>query len=141
VFGASACLVGLKTRYDGTDALDPAVYRMYLEGKIIPLCPEQLGGLTTPRPRSEIATGSGEEVLDGKSAVIAEDGTDVTLQFLQGVSEVLRVAKELGLQRFYVKNKSPSCGVGKICVGGKLTKGNGVVAAALLRAGIELIPV
>ncbi len=141
MFGASACLVGLKTRYDATGAVDPSVHRLFLEGKIIPLCPEQLGGLPTPRPRAEIASGSGEDVLDGRSAVIAEDGTDVTIQFLRGASEVLRVAKELGIKRFYLKDKSPSCGAGRIYIRDKLAKGNGVCAAALLRAGIEVIPV
>lgn len=141
MFGASACLVGLKTRYDGTDAADSMVHSLFLEGKVIPLCPEQLGGLCTPRPRSEIASGSGEDVLDGKSAVIAEDGTDVTIQFLRGAGEVLRVAKELGIRRLYFKSKSPSCGVGKIYISGKLAKGNGVCSAALLRASIEVIPV
>jgi uncharacterized protein YbbK (DUF523 family) len=141
MFGASACLAGLRTRYDGTDAIDPMIHRMFLEGKIIPLCPEQLGGLPTPRPRSHIASGSGEDVLDGKSAVIVEDGTDVTLQFLHGASEVLRVSKELGISRFYLKSKSPSCGIGQTYINGKLSKANGVCAAALLRAGIELFPV
>lgn len=141
MFGASACLVGLKTRFDGTDAPDDAVRRLFVEGKVIPLCPEQLGGLTTPRLRSEIAQGSGEDVLDGKSAVLLEDGTDVTLQFLRGANEVLRIVEEMGIKRFYLKKNSPSCGMGKIYVKGKLTKGNGVCAAALMRAGVELIPV
>lgn len=141
MFGASACLVGLKTRFDGTDAPDAAVRRLFVDGKVIPLCPEQLGGLSTPRLRSEIAQGSGEDVLDGRSAVLLGDGTDVTLQFLRGASEVLRVAKEMGIKRFYLKSNSPSCGVGRIYVKGRLTKGNGVCAAALMRAGVELIPV
>ncbi|GAB4340482.1 MAG: DUF523 domain-containing protein [Candidatus Abyssubacteria bacterium] len=141
MYGSSACLVGLKTRYDGTDAADPTVRRLFMEGKVIPLCPEQLGGLSTPRVRSEIASGSGEDVLDGKSAVIMEDGTDVTLQFLRGAHEVLRVAKELGITRFYMKGRSPSCGLGKIYRRGKLVSGNGVCTAALLREGIQIISV
>jgi uncharacterized protein YbbK (DUF523 family) len=112
---------------------------LYLQGKVIPFCPEQLGGLSTPRPESEIASGSGEDVLDGKSAVLTGDGSDVTLQFLRGAEEVVRAAKELGVERFYLKSKSPSCGYGKICRRGKLTKGNGVCAAALVRAGIDVI--
>ena len=139
MFGASACLVGLKTRYDGADALDPSVYRLFREGKIIPLCPEQLGGLSTPRLRAEIVEGSGDDVLDGKSVVLLEDGTDVTLHFLRGAQEVLRVTRELGIRRFYLKSKSPSCGVGRIAAQGRLRRGNGVCAAALLRDGIELI--
>ena len=141
MFGASACLIGLKTRFDGTSATSPSVYQLFLQGKIIPLCPEQLGGLATPRLSSEITRGSGEDVLDGKSAVLMSDGADVTLQFLRGAEEIVRISKELGLTRFYLKSKSPSCGFGKICIEGQLVKGNGVCAAALLRAGIEVISV
>ena len=141
VFGASACLVGLSTRFDGADARDDAVYRLFVQGKIIPLCPEQLGGLGTPRLKAEIVGGSGEDVLDGKSAVLLEDGTDVTLQFLRGADEVLKVVRHVGIRRLYMKTNSPSCGVGGIRLKGKLKKGNGVCAAALLREGIELIPV
>ena len=141
MFGASACLVGLRTRYDGTDALDASVHRLFLEGQVIPLCPEQLGGLSTPRLRAEIVEGTGEDVLDGRSAVLLEDGTDVTLNFLRAAEEVLRVARDMEIKRFYLKTKSPSCGVGKILVKGALRKGNGVCAAALLREGIELVSV
>ena len=141
MLGASACLVGLKTRYDGSSATDPEVHQLFLEGKIIPLCPEQLGGLATPRARAEIASGSGEDVLEGRSAVITADGADVTLQYLHGAEEVVRVAKELGIKRFYLKSKSPACGFGKIYVQGSLVKGNGVCAAALVQAGIDVVSV
>jgi len=139
VIGASACLVGLKTRYDGTSATDRRVHELFLQGKVIPFCPEQLGGLSTPRLRAEIAAGTGEDVIDGKSAVLSEDGTDVTLQYLRGAGEVVRVAGELGIKVFYVKSNSPSCGFGRIHIGGELTEGNGVCAAALVRAGIDVI--
>jgi uncharacterized protein YbbK (DUF523 family) len=85
--------------------------------------------------------GSGEGVLDGSSTVLLEDGTDATAQFVRGASEVVRVAKELEIRRFYLKRKSPSCGFGVIYVKGKLTEGNGVLAAALLREGIELVSI
>ena len=139
VFGASACLVGLNTRYDGKSALDPFVYGLFREGKVVPFCPEQLGGLSTPRARAEIGSGSGEDVLDGRSVVLLDDGTDVTEHFVRGASEVVKAAGEMGITRFYLKEKSPSCGLGSICVGGKLVKGNGVLAAALLREGIETV--
>ena len=141
MFGASACLVGLRTRFDGEDSREKAVCRLFAEGKIIPLCPEQLGGLSTPRLRAEIVDGAGEDVLDGHSAVLLEDGTDVTLQFLRGADEVLKVVKRLGIQRFYMKSRSPSCGVGRIYAKGKLKNANGVCAAVLLREGVELISV
>lgn len=137
MFGASACLVGLNTRYDGKNALDPDVHELFCRGEVAPFCPEQLGGLGTPRARAEISGGSGEDVLDGDAAVLLEDGTDATEHFVRGASEVVKAAKELGITRFYLKAKSPSCGLGEIFVGGKLIEGNGVLAAALLREGIE----
>ena len=141
MFGVSACLVGLNTRYDGNNALDPFVHRLFCEGEAIPLCPEQLGGLGTPRLRAEIVEGSGEDVLDGKSAVLLEDGTDVTKHFLQGAHEVVKAARALKIKRFYFKSKSPSCGAGMIYIRRKLVEGNGVCAAALRREGIELVSV
>jgi uncharacterized protein YbbK (DUF523 family) len=141
MYGASACLIGLNTRYDGTDAFDSFVHRLFVESKIIPFCPEQLGGLSTPRLKAEIVEGSGEDVLDGKSAVILEDGTDVTQNFLRGAAEIIKVDKKMELERFYLKARSPSCGVGEILIKGSLSRGNGVCAAALLREGIELISV
>lgn len=141
MYGASACLVGLKTRYDGADALDAQVHRLFVEGKIIPLCPEQLGGLATPRLKAEILEGSGEDVLDGRSSVVLEDGTDVTRHFVRGAAEVVKVAHALGLKRFYLKARSPSCGVHEIAVRGGSKAGNGVCAAALLREGIEVVSI
>jgi uncharacterized protein YbbK (DUF523 family) len=114
---------------------------MFREGKIVPFCPEQLGGLATPRPRAEIANGSGEDVLDGEAQVLLENGTDVTSHFVRGAAEVLKAVRELGIRKFYLKSKSPSCGIGEIYVKGTLVEGNGVLAAALLREGIELVPI
>lgn len=141
LFGASACLVGLNTRYDAKSAPDAVVCRLFREGKIVPFCPEQLGGLGTPRPRAEIAQGSGEDVLDGVSAVVLENGTDVTSHFLRGASEVVKAVSELGIRRFYLKRHSPSCGLGTIQIKGTIVEGNGVLAAALLREGIELVSI
>ncbi len=141
MFGVSACLAGLNVRHDGNNSLDPFVNRLFCEGEAIPLCPEQLGGLGTPRLRAEIVEGSGEDVLDGTAAVLLEDGTNVTEHFLRGAYEVVKAARALKIKRFYLKSKSPSCGVGIIYVKGKLVEGNGVCAAALRREGIELVSV
>jgi uncharacterized protein YbbK (DUF523 family) len=91
--------------------------------------------------RAEIAHGSGADVLDGESRVLLEDGTDVTSHFMRGASEVVKVVRELGIRRFYLKSKSPSCGLGTIYAKGTLVEGNGVLAAALLREGIELVSI
>ncbi len=139
MYGASACLVGIKSRHDGTAAPVTPVRKLFTEGKVIPVCPEQLGGLATPRLKAEIVGGTGEDVLDGKCAVLLEDGTDVTLQFLRGAEEVLRIAKDLRIKRFYLKSRSPSCSAAGIYSRGTVTRGNGVAAAALLRAGVEIV--
>ncbi len=73
--------------------------------------------------------------------MLLDDGTDVTDHFLRGADEVVRAARDLRLKRIYLKAGSPSCGVGLIYIKGRLSSGNGVCAAALLREGVELIAV
>ncbi len=132
----SACLVGLPTRYDNTDALcTGAVER--LEGRaFIPVCPEQLGGLPTPRPRATISSGSGADVLKGNAQVIDSNGADVTSQFVAGAQGVLKIARLCNAKEAYLKEKSPSCGVHSIYVKDQLSKGKGVTAVLLESNGI-----
>jgi len=132
----SACLLGLRTRYDGKDAYSiEAVTR--LEGRtVIPVCPEQLGGLPTPRPASEIIDGDGTAVLAGGARVVDEFGADVTLQFMKGAMDVLQIAKITGSEEAFLKERSPSCGVGTICRGGLCVNGAGVTASLLKREGL-----
>ncbi|MBI5588530.1 MAG: DUF523 domain-containing protein [Deltaproteobacteria bacterium] len=134
----SACLVGLKTRYDGEDALSgPALSA--LKGTVpVPVCPEQLGGLSTPRPGCEITAGSGRDVLTGSSRVMDENGRDVTGNLLKGADEVLRIARLAGAKEAFLKENSPSCGVGSIKRGGTAIDGSGVTAALLEKSGIKV---
>ena len=137
----SACLAGINCRYNGGNNADPDVRRLVEEGKAIPVCPEQLGGLTTPRLPAEISGGTGTDVLDGNARVILKDGTDVTGNFLNGARETLKIARLAGAQQAIMKSGSPSCGYGKICNGtfsGKKREGNGVTADLLLRNGIKI---
>lgn len=135
----SACLLGLKTRYDGGDALSPEAIKM-LEGMLpIPACPEQLGGLSTPRPRAAITSGDGSDVLDGSSRVADENGKDVTELFLRGAEGILTIARLSGARKAFMKEKSPSCGVSLICGNSKCIAGSGVAAALLKREGLKLI--
>lgn len=141
----SACLLGLECRYDGKSNLEKISEQLLEEfrnGNIIPVCPEQLGGLPTPRTPSEIQGGmSGESVLDGGCMVIGKDGEDVTQQFLRGANEVLKVAQYLGIKEYIGVQKSPSCGCGKT-YDGTFTKtlidGDGVTVALLKRNGISV---
>ncbi|PJA84162.1 MAG: DUF523 domain-containing protein [Candidatus Nealsonbacteria bacterium CG_4_9_14_3_um_filter_37_13] len=128
----SACLLGIKCRYDGKDKLNKKVIELSKKKILIPVCPEQLGGLSTPREPAE---------QKGKR-VITKSGKDVTQNFKKGAKEVLKLAKLFGIKEAILKQKSPSCGFGKIYDGsfsGQLIKGNGVTAALLKRNKIKII--
>ena len=128
----SACLCGINCKYNGRNNLNPAVLKLVKEGKAIPVCPEQLGGLPTPRIPSERKNGK----------VINKEGIDVTKNFQEGSNEVLKLCKELNIKTCILKSKSPSCGYGEIYDGnfnGTLTKGNGVLTDMLIDNGIEVI--
>ncbi len=129
----SACLVGLNCKYDGGNNETPKLMELMKEYDFIPVCPEQLGGLKTPRP--------GAERKEDK--VITKDGTDVTKEYQKGAEEVLRLAKKLGVKKAILKSRSPSCGCGEIEDGTfthHMTEGDGVTAELLKKNGIEIIP-
>lgn len=137
----SACLCGINTRYDGKSNLNEKVMKLLKEGKAVLVCPEQLGGLSTPRPPHEIVHGTGAQVLDGDAKVISIEGSDGTLEFIKGAEETLKIAKEVNANIAILKAKSPSCGKGKIYDGsfsGKKIDGNGVTAELLIRNGITV---
>jgi len=139
----SACLLGMKCAWDGKDNYrsDKAVKLLDSE-TLIPVCPEQLGGLKTPRAPQEIQGGSGEDVLDGKCKVLNKDGEDVTRQFVAGAEETLRIVRQFHIEEFIGKSNSPSCGCGQIYDGTfsqKLIAGDGVAAALLKRNGIRVV--
>jgi len=134
----SACLLGLPTRWDGKHCRREEVLRLARNCLLLPVCPEQLGGLPTPRLPSEIASGSGSDVLDGRSRVRARDGTDVTEQFLRGAHAVAELAALLGAGRALLKEGSPSCGVNRIVRGDADVAGEGVTTALLRTKGVAI---
>lgn len=114
---------------------------MIQKGGVVLICPEELGGLSTPRAPSEITGGSGEDVLGGEATVLTKDGSNLTSQLVKGAHEVLRIAESVGAGRAILRLRSPSCGKGWIYDGtftGTLREGNGVTAALLLRSGFEV---
>ncbi len=129
--------MGLSTRYDGGDAINHELIETLKGKNIIPVCPEQLGGLPTPRPRCEITTGGGKDVLEGRAKVIDEHGKDVTANFIKGAEEVLKTARLTGALKAVLKENSPSCGVHSISRCGARTKGVGVTTALLKKAGMK----
>ncbi len=111
IFLVSACLMGLCTRYDGIIKSD-AESKNFLKDNIwIPVCPEQLGGMPTPRPAADIIGGNGHDVLQGKASVCTKDGVDVTTSFIQGAQQVLQIAKSHEIKGVCLKSRSPSCAI------------------------------
>jgi len=133
----SACLVGLPTRYDGSDALSKEAEAVLKGRAFVPVCPEQLGGLPTPRPRAAIDSGSGADVLCKNARVVDETGADVTERFVKGAEAVLRIARMCGAEEALLKNKSPSCGAGRIYNAEGMVDGDGVTTALLKGSGIR----
>lgn len=138
----SACLAGLNSRYDAGNSCHEAFEKLIKENKAMPFCPEQAGGLPTPRPPSEIQGGDGFSVIEGKARVLTSEGEDTTYNFLAGAKEALKLARIIGADKAILKSKSPSCGCCKIYDGtftGTLRHGMGVCAAYLSQNGVPVI--
>ncbi len=138
----SACLLGVNCRYDGGNSRNENAIDRNKTDELIPVCPEEAGGLPTPRPAVEIVGGDGNDVLDGKAKVMTPDGEDKTDEFLKGAQHALEMAQSQGATSVILKARSPSCGCGKIYDGsfsGTLISGDGVTTALLKRHGIEVI--
>ena len=126
----SACLLGSCCRYDGASKAHPLAAALAECHTLVPVCPEQLGGLPTPRPPAERRG----------NRVVTQSG-DVTEQYRRGAEETLKLCELLGCEAAVLKERSPSCGFGKIYDGsfsGRLIDGNGVAAALLAANGIEI---
>lgn len=131
----SACLLGVNCRYDGKNGRSGEVVDLLQDYELIPVCPEQLGGMETPRKPSECRT------EDGKTAVRNRAGEDVTEFFIRGGEEALKIAKLYGCKYAVLKERSPSCGSGTIYDGtfsGTKIPGDGVTARLLKERGIRV---
>ncbi|MDZ7815757.1 MAG: DUF523 domain-containing protein [Planctomycetota bacterium] len=135
----SACLLGHRTRYDG--ASKPVRNLPLSDLVVVSFCPEQDGGLPTPRPVQMLSCGDGAAVLDGSAKVINCEGVDVSEQFIAGAKKALELAKQHNASAALVKGRSPSCGGYHVWVDGKLVNGTGVATALLRRNGITCIEV
>ena len=129
----SACLLGVPCRYDGASKAHGDVVRLAEAGHIlIPVCPEQLGGLPTPRPPAE-RRGDG---------VFTQAGDDVTEPYRRGAEQTLALCRLLGCEAAILKDRSPSCGAGAVYDGTfsrRLTAGDGVTAALLRENSITVV--
>lgn len=128
----SACLAGVNCKYDGGNNENEKVIELIRNGNIILVCPEQLGGLPTPRVSAERLN----------ERVVTKDNHDVTEEYNRGASEVLKLAKKLNIKKAILKSRSPSCGKDKIYDGTfshTLTVRDGVTAELLRKNGIEVL--
>lgn len=130
-YAVSACLCGFACRYDGKSKPDERIKKLYDEGRAIPVCPEQLGGLTTPRTPCEIIGGR----------VVSSDGEDRTEAYMKGSRKVLEICKKYSVKKAILKQNSPSCGSSHIYDGtfsGTLIPGEGCCTTLLRENGIEV---
>ncbi|HBC46518.1 MAG TPA: DUF523 domain-containing protein [candidate division Zixibacteria bacterium] len=136
----SRCLMGELCRWDAKQVNSSALERL-TEFQIFSVCPEMDGGLPCPRPKAEIIGGDGYDVLDGSARVRDDMGNDVTDMFLKGAKNALNTAIEQNINKAFLKEKSPSCGVKFIYNEGHLSNGVGVTTALLIRYGVEVVSV
>lgn len=135
----SACLCGVNCKYNGGNNLNEDCLNLLKENKAILVCPEQLGGLTTPRKPSEIKVNN--EDID-KKKVITKEGLDVSENFIKGAKETLRIAQVSKVHTAILKEGSPSCGCNFIYDGsfsGNKINGEGVTCSILRKAGIKVL--
>lgn len=127
----SACLLGVSCRYDGNSKPNEKIIDLKEKYNLIPICPEIMGGLPTPRMPAEIK--------DGR--VKTENGIDVTEEYKKGADEAIKLAKLFGCKKAILKENSPSCGCGKI-YNGEFTRtlkdGNGITAELFIKNGIDV---
>lgn len=138
----SACLAGLKVRYNGKDCLDKNIEQLVKAQKAVTVCPELLGGFSIPREPAEIVGGTGDDVLSGHARVVELSGRDVTERYIEGAQQALRTARDLGALLIVLKEDSPSCGSSNIYSGdfnNKKIAGSGVTTALLRREGYTVI--
>lgn len=134
----SACLAGINCKYSGSNNEDKMIVDLVKQGKAIPICPEQLGGLPTPRPSCEIV------IQDGVMKVLTKEGQDCTGEFTEGAEKTLAIAQIIGADIAILQPRSPSCGCGQIYDGtftGRLIEGDGLTAELLMENGIKVYSV
>jgi len=132
VYLISSCLLGLCTRYDGKIKDYPDTLKKLQGAILIPVCAEQLGGLSTPREAADLVNGDGNDVINAKGLVVTKNGNNVTAAFIKGAEQVLKIAQIQNVTKAILKARSPSCGV---------TGTIGVTAALLQKHNIETIEV
>lgn len=127
----SACLAGIKCRYNGNSFSIPEVIAMVERGEAIPICPEVLANMPIPRPAAELRD----------ERIVSNQGDDLTNVYWTGAQAALQIALLAGCKQAILKAKSPTCGSGRIYDGtfsGRLVDGDGIFAKLLKDKGIKV---
>ncbi|RKY50650.1 MAG: DUF523 domain-containing protein [Candidatus Neomarinimicrobiota bacterium] len=136
----SGCLAGLHCRYDGGTHVLDRLLELSKRYDLVPVCPEQAGGLATPRIPCELQAPV-EKILSGQGKILNRQGMDCTRAFIRGAGETLHIAHLLDIHKAILKEGSPSCGTRRIYDGtftGKTVPGSGITAKVLSDAGIHI---
>ncbi|MDQ1504270.1 MAG: hypothetical protein QOD57_1997 [Actinomycetota bacterium] len=139
----SACLLGVACNHEGRGSPRAVVDELARRYRLVPVCPEVLGGLPTPRAAAELTGGDGADVIAGAEGarVVNVEGDDVTAAYRRGAEAAVTLARAVGATRAVLKARSPSCGSSAVYDGTfsrRLVPGPGVTAAALAAAGLEV---
>ncbi|MBW1645454.1 MAG: DUF523 domain-containing protein [Deltaproteobacteria bacterium] len=131
----SACLAGVRCRYDGRAKTSDELLGRCRELRLalVPVCPEQLGGLPTPRPPAAFRGGDGRRLLAGQAGLFTAAGLEVSEKFLAGARQAALIARVTGARGAVFQEKSPACGVEQVYLDGRLQPGCGVCTALLRR--------
>jgi uncharacterized protein YbbK (DUF523 family) len=132
-FVASACLAGVRCRYNGKAKLDKEIFQMVKKGEAMPICPEQLSGLSTPRKAVRM------EYNSGRKKVVSVSGEDLSQFFSRGASLTFRIARRFKINSAWLKEGSPSCGFG-LKTGREYSqkKTRGITSSLLLKKGMRI---
>ena len=136
----SACLLGLNCRYDGSHQKLQEMDILKEKFILIPVCPEQAGGLSTPRIPCEIQCKT-SDIFDGKGKVLNREGKDCTEAFIRGAREALFLTEIFRIKKALLKDGSPSCGSTRIYDGsfsGKCIPGEGITSWILKKQGVQI---
>ena len=137
----SACLIGQNVRYDGGNKLNNNLKKLVDKGIAKPICPEILGGLSTPRNPAEIVGGDGFDVLENRAKIIDSQGNDVTKEYINGAMKALDTCQKINCETLILKSDSPTCSTEHIYTGefnGEKKRGVGVFSALLIKNGIKV---
>ena len=138
----SPCLIGIRTRWDESCDEIEELINLVKSGQAVFMCPEQTGGLTTPREPSETEPGkTAKEVLNGKAKVLTITGKDVTEQYVTGARRILKFCQEMGVEIAILKSDSPACGSERTYDGtftGTIIPGKGIAAELLEQNGVKV---